>query len=323
MAKPKVLVTRRWPEAVEQQLGELFDARLNAEDRPMSAVELQEALQSADGLLCTVTDEITAEILSVEPKRVKILGNFGVGFDNIDTEAAKRHGLVVTNTPEVLTECTADIAMTLLLMVARRTGEGERHLRNGEWTGWRPTHMLGAKISGKILGIIGMGRIAKAIAKRAHHGFGMKIIYYDPYLSSHEEAKAVGGEPRDSLEDVLGEADFVSLHCPATAETRHLINSQRLKLMKPSAFLINTARGNVVDEAALAAALKEGVIAGAGLDVYEHEPEASKNLIEIENVVLLPHLGSASKETREAMGFRVLENVKTFFEGKEPPDRVA
>ncbi len=324
MGKPKVIVTRRWPEAVEKKVSELFDATLNTGDTPLTVAELQDALKTADAVLCTVTDKMTAEVLGVDGKQAKMLGNFGVGFNNIDIEVAKAEGLVVSNTPEILTDCTADIAMTLLLSVARRAGEGERHLRGGQWTGWRPTHMMGTKVTGKKLGIIGMGRIAQAVAKKAHFGFDMKIAYFDPYLPDPDAVnKAMDAESRGSIEDVLADSNFVSLHCPATAETRHLMNAERFKAMQASAFLINTARGDVVDEAALVAALKAGDIAGAGLDVYECEPDVTRELTEMENVVLLPHLGSATLETREGMGFRVVTNVEAFFAGKEPPDRVA
>jgi len=212
--------------------------------------------------------------------------------------------------------------MTLLLMASRRTGEGERHVRAGAWTGWRPTHMLGTQVSGKVLGLVGMGRIARAVAKRAHHGFGMRVIFHDPYPPTPAEAAALGAEPRASLEQVLEEADFVSLHCPATPETRHLMNRERLGRMRPSALLINTARGDVVDEAALVEALNNGTIAGAGLDVYEKEPQVSPALLAMENVVLLPHLGSATQETRIAMGMRALENLRLFFSGAPLRDRV-
>jgi lactate dehydrogenase-like 2-hydroxyacid dehydrogenase len=217
---------------------------------------------------------------------------------------------------------TLAIAVTLLLMVARRAGEGERHVRSQAWTGWRPTHMLGTKVSGKTLGLIGMGRIAKAVARRAHHGFGMKVVFHDPYPPKPEEAKSLGAEPRESIDAVLAEADFVSMHCPATPETRHLMNAQRLGQMKKGAFLINTARGDVVDEAALATALKQGKIAGAGLDVFEKEPTVTADLLTLENVVLFPHLGSATTETRVAMGMRALENLKLFFAGQPVRDRV-
>ena len=320
--RPTVVVTRRLPEPVEKELSREFDARLNRDDRPLGPDGLQEALRTADALLCTVTDRLNAEVLGAEPRRARLLANFGVGFNHIDTDAAKTRGLAVSNTPDVLTEATADIAMTLLLMASRRTGEGERHLRAGAWTGWRPTHMLGTQVSGKVLGLVGMGRIARAVARRAHHGFGMRVIFHDPYPPTPAEAAALGAEPRASLDQVLAEADFVSLHCPATPETRHLMNRERLARMRPSAFLINTARGDVVDEAALVEALRSGTIAGAGLDVFEKEPQVSPALVAMENVVLLPHLGSATQETRVAMGMRALENLRLFFSGAPLRDRV-
>ena len=321
-ARPTVVVTRRLPDPVEQELAREFDARLNTDDRPLGPDGLREALGTADALLCTVTDKLTAEVLSAEPLRARILANFGVGFNHIDTEAAKARGLAVSNTPDVLTDATADTAMTLLLMVARRTGEGERHLRAGQWTGWRPTHMMGTQVSGKTLGLVGMGRIARAVAQRAHHGFGMKVIFHDPYPPPADVAASLGAEPRARLEQVLKEADFVSLHCPATAETRHLMNKERLALMRADAYLINTARGDVVDEAALVEALTSRKIAGAGLDVFEKEPQVTPALLTMENVVLLPHLGSATRETRVAMGMRALENLRLFFKGSPLRDRV-
>jgi lactate dehydrogenase-like 2-hydroxyacid dehydrogenase len=320
--RPVVVVTRRLPEAVERELARDFDVRLNQDDRPLGPEGLMEALRGADAVLCTVTDKLTADVLAAEPRRAGLLANFGVGFNHIDTNAAKARGIAVSNTPDVLTEATADIAMTLLLMVTRRAGEGERHLRTGAWTGWRPTHMLGTQVSGKTLGLVGMGRIARAVAQRAHHGFGMKVIYHDPYPPPPDVARALGAEPRARLEDVLQEADFVSLHCPATPETRHLMNRERLALMRPGAYLVNTARGDVVDEAALVEALRGRKLAGAGLDVFEREPQVAESLVAMENVVLLPHLGSATTETRVAMGMRALENLRLFFEGKPLRDRV-
>jgi lactate dehydrogenase-like 2-hydroxyacid dehydrogenase len=316
------VVTRRLPDSVEEALSRDFDARLNTEDKPLGPDGLKEALRTADALLCTVTDRLTSEVLSIEPRRTRMLANFGVGFNHIDIQAAKERGLSVSNTPDVLTEATADIAITLLLMVSRRTGEGERHVRSGSWTGWRPTHMLGSQVSGKMLGLIGMGRIARAVARRAHQGFGMRVIFHDPYPPSPAEAASLGAEPRTTLDQVLDEADFVSLHCPATPETRHLMNRERLARMRRSAYLINTARGDVVDEAALVEALADGTIAGAGLDVYEQEPRVTPALLKMENVVLLPHLGSATRETRVAMGMRALENLRLFFSGAPLRDRV-
>jgi lactate dehydrogenase-like 2-hydroxyacid dehydrogenase len=321
-AKPTVVVTRRLPEPVERELAHDFDARLNRDDRPLGPEGLREALTTADALLCTVTDRLTADVLAVEPRRARLLANFGVGFNHIDVEAAKARGLAVSNTPDVLTDATADIAMTLLLTVSRRVGEGERHLRSGAWSGWRPTHMLGTQVSGKTLGLVGMGRIARAVARRAHHGFGMRVIFHDPYPPPADVAAALGAEPRERLEQVLEESDFVSLHCPATPETRHLMNPDRLARLKPNAYLINTARGDVVDEAALVAALRAGRLAGAGLDVYEREPQVSSELLAMENVVLLPHLGSATQETRVAMGMRALENLRLFFKGAPLRDKV-
>ena len=320
--RPVVVVTRRLPDPVEQELTREFDARLNTDDRPLGPDGLREALRNADGILCTVTDRLSSEVLSVEPRRTRILANFGVGFNNIDVDAARAHDLAVSNTPDVLTDATADLAFTLLLMVARRTGEGERQVRGGQWTGWRPTHMLGTHVAGKTLGLVGMGRIARAVARRAHHGFGMKVIYHDPYPPPPDVAAALGAEPRAILEQVLREADFVSLHCPATPETRHLMNRERLAQMRSDAYLINTARGDVVDEAALVEALTSRRLAGAGLDVFEKEPEVTPALLAMENVVLLPHLGSATRETRVAMGMRALENLRLFFKGSPLRDRV-
>ncbi len=322
-AKPTVVVTRRLPEAVENELTRDFDAKLNRDDKPLGADGLRAALKTADAVLCTVTDKLSADVLDAEPLRARLLANFGVGFNHINVEAAKRRGLAVSNTPDVLTDATADIAMTLLLMVTRRTGEGERHLRAGQWTGWRPTHMLGTQVSGKTLGLVGFGRIARAVAQRAHGGFGMKILYHDPFPPPPEVSTALGAEARDSLESILGESDFVSLHCPATPETRHLMNADRLGQMRPHAYLVNTARGDVVDEAALVDALKAKQIAGAGLDVFEKEPQVTDALKTMEQVVLLPHLGSATTETRVAMGMRALDNLRLFFAGKPLRDKVA
>ena len=321
-ARPTVVVTRRLPNTVEEELGREFEVRLNRDDRPLGPTGLQDALRTADALLCTVTDRLTADVLGTEPLRARLLANFGVGFNHIDTEAAKARGLAVSNTPDVLTEATADLAMTLLLMVSRRAGEGERHIRGGAWTGWRPTHMLGSQVSGKVLGLVGMGRIARAVARRAHAGFGMRVIFHDPFPPSPSDAAALGAEPRQTLEQVLEEADFVSLHCPAMPETRHLMNRERLARMRRGAYLINTARGDVVDEAALVEALSDGTIAGAGLDVDEREPQIAPALLTMENVVLLPHLGSATTETRVAMGRRALENLRLFFSGAPLRDRV-
>ena len=320
--KFKILVTRKWPKKVEEKLLTTFDATLNVEDRPLSEAELVEGMRSYDALLPTVTDPITDKIISTSNKKVKIIGNFGVGFNNIDIDSAKRNSIVVTNTPEVLTDCTADIAMLLMLGVARRGSEGEFHVRKKEWTGWRPTHMMGTKVTGKTLGLIGMGRIAQAMAHKSHFGFNMKIIFFDPYFDNDEVMKKFEATKLNSIDEVLSQADFVSLHCPSTKETKGLINKETISKMKKSAYLINTARGDIVNENDLVEALKEEKIMGAGLDVYEKEPSVQKNLVQLKNVFLLPHLGSATTETREAMGMRVFENIQAFFNNKEPIDRV-
>ncbi len=321
MTKPRILVTRRWPAAVEAVLAERFDVTLNADDVPLGESELRQAVSDYDAVLPTVSDKLPASVFAGDV-RARILGNFGVGFNHIDIAGAKAKGIVVTNTPGVLTDCTADIAMLLLLSVARRGGEGERQLRAGAWKGWCPTHMIGTKVSGKTVGIIGFGRIGKAFAQRCHFGFGMEVLFFNRSKVDPAEAARYGARQLASVEDVLAASDFVSLHCPGGAENRHLMNAARFAAMKPGAFLINTARGDVVDEAALIAALTSGTIRGAGLDVYEAEPHVPEALRRMENVVLLPHLGSATEETRTAMGMKVVENVTAFFEGREVPDRV-
>ncbi|RVA57006.1 D-glycerate dehydrogenase [Mesorhizobium sp. M7A.F.Ca.US.001.01.1.1] len=318
MSKPKVIVTRRWPHEVEQRLGDHFDVTLNEADRPYEQQELGQALLLADAVLPTVTDRLGADLFA-GGVRARILGNFGVGFNHIDIAAASAAGLIVTNTPAVLTDATADLAMTLLLMCARRAGEGERELRSGKWTGWRPTHLCGTQVSGKTVGIIGMGRIGQAMARRCHFGFGMEVVFFDSQPVPHPGMPA---RQLATVDEVLAASDFVSLHCPGGGENTRLINERRLARMKKSAFLINTARGDVVDEDALVQALRERRITGAGLDVFETEPSVPRALTEREDVVLLPHLGSATSETRIAMGMRVIDNLSAFFEGRTPPDAV-
>ena len=314
MTKPKVLITRQWPAEAEARAKELFDVHLNEDDHKMSVEELQEAMKNYDVVCPTVSDfQINSEILDVEGRRCKALCNFGVGFNNIDTDAAKAAGVIVTNTPGVLTDCTADIAMTLLLMVARRAGEGERLVRNKEWDGWRPMHMLSTKVTGKKLGLIGFGRIAQAVAQKAHFGFGMQLSFYDPYPPSDDVIKKFSATQLDSVEDVLKDADFVTLHCPGGGSNTNLMNAERFALMKKHAFLINTARGDVVDEAALVQALKDGVIAGAGMDVFAKEPTVTEDLLSMENVVMFPHLGSATTETRVAMGHVLIGQCEGLF----------
>lgn len=321
MSKPRILVTRRWPAAVEAALSERFDVTLNKDDVALDAGQLREALLTYDAVLPTVSDRVPAALFEGS-LRTKILGNFGVGFNHIDIAAAKEKGIVVTNTPGVLTDCTADIAMLLLLSVARRGGEGERELRAGAWTGWRPTHLVGTKVTGKTVGIIGFGRIGRAFAQRCHFGFGMDVVFYNRSAIDPMEAARYGAMQLQTVEEVLEVSDFVSLHCPGGAENRHLMNAARLSKMKQGAFLINTARGDVVDETALISALEQGTIRGAGLDVYEAEPHVPERLRALDNVVLLPHLGSATEETRTAMGMKVVDNITAFFAGREPPDRV-
>ena len=321
MSKRKVIVTRKWPDEVESRLVENYDVQLNEQDKPLSHEDLKAAICSSDAVLPTVTDSINADILNVDPLRAKFLGNFGAGFDHIDLSVARARGITVTNTPEVLTDCTADIALTLMLMACRRAGEGERHVRNNSWAGWRPTFQLSTKFTGKTLGLIGMGRIGVAVAERAHFGFGLKIIFSDPKPPPEVITKRLGAK-QCALHDVLKQADIVSVHCPGGSNTYHLIDTDELKQMKPEAVMVNTARGDVINNVALIAALRDGEIAAAGLDVYENEPALNQALLELENVVLLPHIGSGSLETRIAMGNRVLQNLDAFFAGDTPHDKV-
>ncbi|MGR3491336.1 MAG: 2-hydroxyacid dehydrogenase [Shimia sp.] len=323
MAKPSVLVTRRWPAAVEAQLAETYEVALNRNDKPLTTAEFRDAMKRYDAVLPTVTDKIGTDALDVAKPQTKILANYGVGYTHIDVEKAKTHGIAITNTPDVLSECTADLAMTLMLMVARRAGDGERELRAGQWDGWRPTHLIGTKVSGKTLGIVGFGRIGQEMARRAHFGFGMDIVVHNRSAVRPEVLAQFNATQVASIDDLLPQCDFVSLHCPGGAENAKMINSRRLDLMKPDAFLINTARGEVVDEAALAQALMFETIGGAALDVFEREPAVNPMLAQCDNLVMLPHLGSATREARQAMGFRVLDNLNDFFEGKTPRDRVA
>ena len=319
----RVVVTRRLPRPVEERLAALVDARLNADDRALTPDQLTEALRTADGLLATVTDRLTAEILSATPRRAGIVANFGAGVDHIDLDAAREAGIVVTNTPGVLTDATADLTIALLLAVARRMGEGERHVRSGAWTGWGPTEMLGSSVTGMTLGIVGMGRIGRAVARRGARGFGMRVLYQQPRPVDDAELDGLDVRRAGDLDELLSQSDAVTLHAPATPETRHLIDAARLARMRRGAFLINTSRGELVDEAALVDALASGTIAGAGLDVYEHEPDVPAALLRLENVVLLPHLGSATVETRVAMGNCAVDNLQAFLRGDPPPNRVA
>lgn len=319
-----VVVTRKLPRAVEDAIAAKYEVRFNRTDVAMSGGQLKDALRHADVMLCTVTDKIRAEQFS-SGMRTRLLANFGVGVNHIDREVARRAGVQISNTPDVLTDDTADLALALILMTMRRLGEGERHLRTGAWSGWRPTHMMGRSASGKTLGIVGYGRIGRAVARRASLALGMRVIWYaprDPRIADAATDGPADAERVDTLETLLTRADVVSLHCPSTPETRHLINRERLALMSPQAFLINTARGDVVDEYALAQALRDGTLAGAGLDVYEFEPTVIADLRDLERVVLLPHVGSATMETRTAMGMRALANIDAFARGEPLPDLV-
>lgn len=322
-ARPRVFVVRRLPAPIEAELRAHYDVQLNATDETYSTDRLMEAATAYDAIVPTVVDAVPAAVFDVSPRRLRIVANFGVGFDRIDLMAARASGVVVTNTPGVLTEDTADLAMMLILAAARRASEAERQLRAGRWEGWRPTHMLGTRVSGATLGIVGFGRIGSAVAKRAHRGFGMHVLYVSPRLPDAGPVAESMAERCESLDDLLGRSDFVSLHVPAREDTRRMIDARRLALMRPGAVLVNTARGDLVDEAALADALERRALAAAGLDVFEREPTISERLLALDNVVLLPHIGSATTASRVAMGERVLANLDAFFRGLAPPNRVA
>ena len=322
--KPLVIVTRKLPDVVETRMCELFDARLNIDDKPMSRSELAAALGAADVLVPTVTDRIDAELIGLAGEQLKLIANFGTGVDNIDVAAAASRGIAITNTPGVLTEDTADMTMALILATARRLAEGARVIPEGRWTGWSPTWMLGRRITGKRLGIVGMGRIGQALARRAK-AFGLQIHYHNRrHVASavEEELEATYWE---SLDQMLARMDIVSVNCPHTPATYHLLSARRLKYLRPHAILVNTARGEIIDEGALTRMLETGELAGAGLDVFEHEPAVSPKLIRLAaagKVTLLPHMGSATTEGRIDMGDKVIVNVKMFMDGRRPPDRI-
>jgi glyoxylate reductase len=324
-ARSLVIVTRRLPEPVETRMRELFQTRLNVDDRPMTQAELVEAMKSADVLVPTVTDRIDEQMIAQAGERLKLIANFGNGVDNIDVDAAVKRGIAVTNTPNVLTEDTADMTMALILSVPRRLAEGARILREGqEWSGWSPTWMLGHRIWGKRLGIIGMGRIGTAVARRAR-AFGLAIHYHNRRPADAMTEDALEATYWDSLDQMLARVDIVSVNCPATPATYHLLSRRRLKLMRPGAVIVNTARGSIIDEAALIERLESDALAGAGLDVFEHEPAINpklKKLAETGKVVLLPHMGSATLEGRIDMGEKVIINIRTWMDGHKPPDRV-
>ncbi|HIN21593.1 MAG TPA: D-glycerate dehydrogenase [Rhodospirillales bacterium] len=319
--KPLVVITRKLPDAIETRLMELFDVRLNVDDEAMSEAELTEAVKTADVLVPTITDTIDAKLIAAAGKKLKLIANYGTGVDHIDLAAAREKGITVTNTPDVLTEDTADMTMALILAVPRRLVEGERIVRSGDWSGWSPTWMLGHRIFGKRLGIIGMGRIGQAVARRAR-GFGLSIHYHNRNRVHEEIENELEATYWESLDQMLAHMDFVSVNCPHTPATYHLLSARRLKLLQPHAVIVNTARGEVIDENALTQVLQSGDIAGAGLDVFEHSPAVNPKLLALDNVVLLPHMGSATFEGRGDMGEKVVINIQTFVDDHTPPDRV-
>jgi glyoxylate reductase len=316
-----VIVTRKLPDVIETRMMELFDARLNHDDTAMDRAALVEAVQACDVLVPTVTDRIDAALLAHAGERLKLIANYGTGVDNIDVEAAYKRGITVTNTPGVLTEDTADMTMALILAVSRRLVEGEKLARSGDWRGWSPTSMLGHRIHGKRIGILGMGRIGSAVARRAK-GFGLAVHYHNRRRVHETLETELEATYWESLDQMLARVDIVSVNCPHTPATFHLLSARRLKLLRPHAIVVNTSRGEVVDEAALTRMLKNHEIAGAGLDVFEHEPQINPRLLALDNVVLLPHMGSATIEGRQDMGEKVIINIKTFADGHRPPDRV-
>lgn len=317
----KVTLTRRLPDAVETRMRELFDARLNLTDRPMTREELAQAMATSDVLVPTITDRIDADLIAGASETLKMIANFGAGTEHIDVAAAQARGILVTNTPGVLTEDTADLAMTLILAVSRRVVEGAEALRAGRFAGWTPTWMMGRKLWGKRLGIVGMGRIGQALARRAR-AFGIQVHYHNRKPLSPLIEEDLGATYWDDLDAMLPRMDLISLNTPATPETHHILSAERLSRLQPHAIVINTARGELIDEAALAKALNENRLGGAGLDVFEHEPAVHPDLLHSPKTVLLPHLGSATVESRQDMGDRVILNVMTFANGHRPPDRV-
>lgn len=318
----RVRVTRRLPEATQALLARQHVTTFNDDDVPLDRAALEAAMRDYDAVIPTITDRIDASLLAIDGRRVRILANFGAGLDHIDLAAARRHGIVVTNTPDALTEATAELAILLMLMAARRAGEGERELRAGEWTGWRPTHLVGQSLAGRTLGLVGFGRIAQATAGKAR-GLGMNVRYHSRSAVPDEVAADSDATRAANIGDLAAEADVLSLHVPGGEATHHLVDAALLARMKPGAILVNTARGSVVDEAALADTLANGRLGAVGLDVYEREPKVHPKLLASPRAVLLPHLGSATIEAREAMGMQAAANLQAFIDGREPPNRVA
>ena len=321
LRKPKVIVTRKLPDAVETRMRELFDAELNLDDIPMDVETLAAAVARAEVLACTITDRIDADLIARAGPQLKLIANFGVGVDHIDVVAANARGIVVTNTPGVLTEDTADLTMGLILSTARRMVEGANIVQAGEFHGWTPTWMLGRRLSGKRLGIVGMGRIGQALAKRAR-AFGLAVHYHNRKPVGARIAEELEATYWESLDQMMARTDVISVNCPHTPATYHLLSARRLKLLQPHAIIVNTARGEIIDEDALAGMLERREIAGAGLDVYEHEPAINPKLLKLPNVVLLPHMSSATIEGRIEMGEKVIINIRTWMDGHRPPDRV-
>ncbi len=319
--KPLVIVTRRLPQGIEARMRDLFDVRLNQTDNPMSAEAMKAAVAAAEVLVPTVTDRVGAEIIAAAGPQLKLIANFGVGFNHIDIRAAQFRGITVTNTPGVLTDATADITMALMLAVTRRAVEGVKVLESGDFHGWCPTWMMGVGLRGRQLGIVGMGRIGEAVARRSR-AFGLKIHYYNRKRVAAELERELEAVYWDDLDSMLPEMDIVSVNCPYSPETYHLFSAERLKRMKPTAYLINSARGEIIDEAALGAALEKGELAGVGLDVFEREPKVEPKLLANKNAVLFPHLGSSTIEARTGMGEKVIVNISAFVDGRAPPDRV-
>ncbi|MGB1547593.1 MAG: 2-hydroxyacid dehydrogenase [Alphaproteobacteria bacterium] len=319
--KPVVVVTRKLPDPIETRMMELFNAQLNLDDHALSQSELVQAVEKADVLVPTVTDRIDSGLLAHAGPNLRLIASFGAGVDHIDLNSARQRGITVTNTPGVLTEDTADMTMALILAVPRRLAEGERIMRSGKWEGWSPTWMLGHRIWGKRLGIVGMGRVGSAVARRAR-GFGLSIHYHNRHRLPETVERELEATYWESLDQMLAHMDIVSVNCPHTPATYHLLSGRRLQLMRRDAYLVNTSRGEVVDENSLARMLERGQLAGAGLDVFEHEPAVNPKLLKLDNVVLLPHMASATLEGRIDMGEKVLINIKTFVDGHSPPDRV-
>ena len=319
--RTKVVLTRRLPEPVETRLKELFDVTLRNHDTPMSRAELVDAIKTCDVLVPTITDKIDAGLLGQAGANLKLIANFGAGIDHIDVETARQRGILVSNTPDVVTEDTADMAMALLMAVVRKIPQGLQAMQSGEWTGWSPTAYLGGRLGGRRLGILGMGRIGQAVARRAS-AFGMQIHYHNRRRLRPEIEDTLGATYWESLDQMVARMDILSINCPHTPSTFHLMNARRLRLLKPSAVIVNTSRGEVIDENALTRMLRANELAGAGLDVYEHGTDINPRLRELENIVLLPHMGSATLEGRVEMGEKVIINIKTFADGHRPPDMV-